>query len=394
MPVRFPGVPITAVWVIWVAITGCQLEPTGLAPESPPVVEPITLQWLEPAEGDSVAGWVDLRAEAAGGGGVRRMVFYVDGVPVDSCGSPPWEGTWRSETVAAPRKVTLRADVWDEGGFRFRAPDRSVWQVPDAPPSIHLRGFEDVGAAPRHSLEGIAAYGCDPEDGSLGLDDIEWEVEGTPVLVSARAFDISRITVWPQRIRAWGTDRRGQTGNTPWITGYELTTSDSPARFFQNFAFAFAAADTARLFASLSADFRFFPCSGDAPWSRRDFRSALARWYGAGNRPLHWEWSPRSLDRMSRSSSSGSTRARAPTAPISTGRWYVADHLRVDAARVPGDECAPLPPTVTAVFAANIEVATDAASRLWIRRWVDRAIDDRPASPSLSSLLQTEGPRR
>lgn len=356
---------IVASWLC--ALPGCQTEPPS-APPDPPIVEPITLRWIRPAPGDSVAGRVVLRAEAEGGGGVRRMIFFADGIPLDSLAAPPWECTWSAQRAEVVERVSLRVDAWDEFGFRFRSPDLIVWHVPDRSPVTDVRRLEAVGAVPRSEIEQLDAYGCDAEDGPLPPTRIEWEVEGIPGRLADAVFDVERLGPWPQRVRTWVTDRRGQPGVSPWLTIFEYRDDDTAVGLFADFAHAFAAGDVARLLERLGDDFRFYPCGDTGAWDAPLFAERTASWQRAGHRPLRWSWNPR---------------------PVGTdaGGWFLADIVTAQHMRVPADECADRAPVLIGRFSASVQISTGPDGRdLRIRRWVDRS-GPGPESTSLTELL-------
>lgn len=255
--------------------------------KNPASVETSRACLLEPAGGDTIAGIARLRAAVWSGCAVRRVVFVVDGQPVDTLDSPPWEAAW---LVAAPESgrscsigVEARLAASDGGDDLVRSPESAVWALPDRPPSIRILGpgpLRWIEYGPDIFLEAEAA---DPEEGPLPADRLRWSVNGSVrSIVGSRlplsAFGVGRIHVTVEATDSWGMLGRAGTD----LVLFRYRAPVDPEACLWNVAAAFRSGDLGSLTESFDGEFRFIPCAHEASaagwplaWTAEDMAERL-----------------------------------------------------------------------------------------------------------------------
>lgn len=279
-----------------------------------PPASPVTIGWINPAAGDSLAGFVDLEVEIRGTA-IRAVVFLAGGIPIDTTTSAPWVGRWRCPDIESPVRVALQAVVQRHDGSAVRGREIVVWAVPNEPPRITLLRPRPTTWLERVTGSRIEAVAIDPEDGPIPPGRIHWTSTGLGRPVSGTVLPLEILREVEQRIVVEAADRWNEcTRETLAVRPFRYGAAETPSICADDAAAAIRAMDPAVLAAMLADSFRFVPCTDEATsagwpptWSRGEFLEMVETWLLASSTAqVGFDWTPL---RTSAWSSGGGERA-------------------------------------------------------------------------------------
>ena len=276
---------------------GCSAPQSGL-PETSTSLE---VALLQPAAGDTVAGEVTLRAALRGNDPIRGLAFLLDGVPLDTVRTPPWEKTWSSDAPSEGCRRTLSVQAWSADGTRAYSDPIAVRVLPDSAPVVSL-------AAPNSALwverlPGIAlqAQAVDPEEGPLDVSRILWTGDHLARPLRGHSLPVEILVETDQSLQVTATDRWGRSGMaTISIRPFRYRLAATPEDCLQNLAAATQARDSDTWMRQAAAGFVFVPCPQEAAaagweeiWDHTVFSRRLAAWIrDPAVKELRWDWQP------------------------------------------------------------------------------------------------------
>ncbi len=181
-----------------------------------PDVTPPAVTIASPASGAVVYGTVSISALASdAGSGIDRVDFAVDGTPVGSAASAPYTVTWDTSTVAEGTHL-ITATAYDKAGNQGTATIPVTVPAADVtPPTVAITSpSEGASLAP-----GAIALGATASDVGLGVDRVEFQVDGTPVGTSATApygavWNAGTATLGSHTITVVAYDKAGNSSAT------------------------------------------------------------------------------------------------------------------------------------------------------------------------------------
>ena len=224
---------------------------------------------VEPVDGDSVGGRIQIAAEVDLGELVHRVTFYVDDAPVVVATQTPGTTDWlppatmvgkvvhfRAEAVGANRRAaSLPVAVWiapRRASARIVGPLSSVWVERNPHSFLELR---------------TCGNGFEP-----GVTD--WTGDHLARAFRSELLPVAMLPAALQKVRAV----RGAEQVEGWVRPFDYPGNQTPLAASESLTLALRARDSARTLAALTASSRFDGC-GDRilPGLRGDALSAALR---------------------------------------------------------------------------------------------------------------------
>jgi hypothetical protein len=272
---------------------------------------PLTLAWISPSAGDTVAGLVSLEVEVRGTG-FRSVAFLAAGAPVDTATAPPWTGRWRCRGIDAPTPVRLSAVIQRENGSTVEGGEITVAAVPNHPPTLALRLPRPATWLERTAEARIEAVATDPEEGPLPPGRVHWTGPALARPVTGTVLPLEILAEEEQWIALEAADRWNECAReTLVVRPFRYVSADTPAACAANAAAAIRALDPAALSCALADSFLFVPCAGEAgsapwppAWNREAFLEMAARWLRAPSvARVEFDWGATRVDEWQAGSS-------------------------------------------------------------------------------------------
>jgi poly(hydroxyalkanoate) depolymerase family esterase len=196
-----------------------------------------TVSLTAPSQGASVSGVVSLTASATDNVGITQVQFLVDGTPVGTDTTPPYEATWNSATVANGTHA-----------LAARASDAAGNSTLSSPVSVTVSGGTSDTTAPSvaltspatgATLSGSVVLTATASD-NIGVSRVDFLVDGTAVgqgtlSGSAYAFTWNTGTVSPgaHAVQARASDAAG---NSTLSAPANVTVAQAASRFSETFS--------------------------------------------------------------------------------------------------------------------------------------------------------------
>ncbi|MCA9728770.1 MAG: hypothetical protein R3E12_11805 [Candidatus Eisenbacteria bacterium] len=250
---RGPLLGASLIWGIAFCLVGCSHRVTQSEDEAR-----VWIRLVEPVDGDSLAGRIDIAAEVDLGEIVHRVTFYADDAPIVVATQTPWATDWIPTSSPRGRVIRFRAEAI---GAHHRAVSEevAVWIAPRSDLGVRVVGPHDspwVARSPENFLR-LEACGS-PAWGAARVDDTLWTGEGLPRGFRSELLPVALLPPRLQRIRASrpGLEAEG------WVRPFDYPDPGTALGAAEALALVLRARDPTPLPDLLAPDARVEWCSG------------------------------------------------------------------------------------------------------------------------------------
>lgn len=282
--------PTCALLCLALLLSGCGRSTHGTDPE----VKGGWARLVQPSDGDSVGGRIELVAEVDLGELVHRVTFFANDAPIVVATQTPWATDWIPPTAHAGQVVHFRVEATG-ASQRVTSPDVAVWIAPRGTGSRIVGPSRSVWVerTPHNFLE---LKRC----GSEAWTELTyWSGDRLGESFRSEVLPVAMLPPGLQRVRAVRTSEQVEA----WVHPFDYPGNGTSLAASESLALAIRARDSARVASCLSPGIRFESC-GDRIVPRLEadeFSTAIARFLDDAEMvDLAWSWRLTAIGEWSR----------------------------------------------------------------------------------------------
>lgn len=301
MPRRHPWLA-PLVLLLGAALSGCADRTS--APRQDPDASPLSISWIAPRDGESLADTVRCILRVEGATPIRLDILSAGRVVCER-DVGPWTLKWLpADTVTTSYR--MKALAWAQDSTLSTAPEIGITWSPNLAPSVRLKDAPGPVWLERAEDEALEAIVDDPEDGPLAGDAIAWHSDRQGLLGTGLALPASSLIPGTHMIRVRATDHWLRSG---WAEieaeAYRITGGATPEGAVEDLRFSLLDRRPDRYGSLLAPGFLFIFCPSEResdpsvpPFWQREEEERFANEISASLRPLRARWKVGATERF------------------------------------------------------------------------------------------------
>src|SRR5438034_2000075 len=221
---RWPGLALVASLVLGVALgaTTTTAAATGLAnkPKASRDTTPPSVSFVSPAAGATVRGLVSVSVKAHDNVGVAKVVFFLDGVVVQTSTAAAYGYTWDT-TAVGDGSHTLKVNAYDAAGSVGTSSIGVTVSNGSAPPTVLAPDTTPptvsfIAPTPGATVTGAVTVSATATD-DVGVSSVQFQLDGVVVQTAATvpssySWDTTAVANTGHTLQAKAFDAAGNVG--------------------------------------------------------------------------------------------------------------------------------------------------------------------------------------